>query len=248
MLEPFAPPADAVPTDPGWPATRHVKPLGVRRRVTTSLLGLSAVLAGAEAGAIFVMVSLYSGPMMPLIELTDRIYLSADPDGALLLAGGVFALTTLIAPLLFVATAISWALWEYRAMRNLRALAGAGHVPEPRFSPAWAVGTWFIPFLNLIMPYYVHREMFALSDPEEVRPTGFILLWWGCWIGAMVASAFMQRATNADLDVVLALSLVYGALLIAASLLGARLVRETSVRQQALIRRVEGREQDALQK
>ena len=49
---------------------------------------------------------------------------------------------------------VTFLVWLHRASRNLHLLSGR----QMRFTPGWAVGWWFIPFANLVMPYKVVRE------------------------------------------------------------------------------------------
>ena len=80
-------------------------------------------------------------------------------------------------------------LWFYRAYSNLPALGTA----QPRFSPGWAVGYWFVPVLNLVRPCEAMLELASGSDPgrtpdgrkEGYRPRWNLLIWiW--WVGNIV--------------------------------------------------------------
>jgi hypothetical protein len=65
-----------------------------------------------------------------------------------LLAGGVY-----------IATVVIWMVWIHRANSNCRALGAQGM----RFTPGWAVGYHFIPFVNLVMPYNAMAEIWRAS-------------------------------------------------------------------------------------
>lgn len=89
--------------------------------------------------------------------------------------------------LLLVFTGIPFLMWMHRAHRNLPAI-GARNL---RFSPKWAVGGWFVPFLNLARPFQVMTEIWKGSscaptgDPDypsvENRPASPPIGWW--WAG-----------------------------------------------------------------
>jgi uncharacterized membrane protein len=69
----------------------------------------------------------------------------------------------------------------YRMMRNLHQLGAS----QARISPGWAVGWYFIPFANLVMPVRAvtqiwHGTFGELNTPRE--PGGMIGLWWACWL------------------------------------------------------------------
>ena len=82
--------------------------------------------------------------------------------------------------------AIAWLIWQFRAQRNLRALGAQGL----KYSPGWAVGWWFVPFANLVLPFLTVRELYKASDPRrgsidwKSRPTHPLLgFWWAAWLG-----------------------------------------------------------------
>jgi hypothetical protein len=102
--------------------------------------------------------------------------------------------------LIMVGAIVMWCLWQFRAHANLRPL-GAGNL---KFSPGWVVGWWFIPVMNLAMPYLTMRELHKASDPESgaidwpTKPTAAVLpVWWLAWVAGYVlfgvASAVAPR-------------------------------------------------------
>jgi hypothetical protein len=97
----------------------------------------------------------------------------------------------------FIATAVMFLIWENRAYKNLPPLG----VPRPDFSSGWVVGSWFVPFLNLIRPYEIVKYIRNMSDPETVSVGGYyesggnIMLkaWWGFWIASNIVDRFFAR-------------------------------------------------------
>ena len=94
-----------------------------------------------------------------------------------------------ISSLVGLATVIVWVVWQYRAQSNLRPL-GASNV---KYSPGWAVGWWFIPFANFVMPYLTMRELAKASDPnagaidwKASRTPPLQVLWWGAVLGIVI--------------------------------------------------------------
>jgi hypothetical protein len=77
---------------------------------------------------------------------------------ALLLA--IMLVVMLIA---FIASGITFLVWFDNARCNLPHL-GAEHL---KYKRGWAVGGFFVPFLNLVRPLQVMREIWHASDPEE---------------------------------------------------------------------------------
>jgi len=78
--------------------------------------------------------------------------------------------------------------WLYRAHANLRA---AGH-EDLQFTPGWAVGWYFVPILNLFMPFRAMKELWATTFAEENQfsseAPGTIALWWGALIVSGIVS------------------------------------------------------------
>jgi Domain of unknown function (DUF4328)/Protein of unknown function (DUF2510) len=98
------------------------------------------------------------------------------------------ALIALVDLLLWLGTAVVFIVWFRRAYRNLPALG----VEAPRFSSGWAVGAWFVPFLNLVRPKQIMDDIWQASDPAlparqsgaGIRPPVPFLLtaWWTMFI------------------------------------------------------------------
>ena len=106
-----------------------------------------------------------------------------------------------LALLLAIGSAISWCMWQHRAHRNLRPLARSGL----EYTPAWAVGWWFIPVASLWKPYGAVRELWKASDPgsdslawRSVPTWSAIGWWWAAWLASTVVLfiAAAQRAAD----------------------------------------------------
>jgi len=78
-------------------------------------------------------------------------------------------------------------VWFRRSYQNLSTL-GAEHLES---TPGWAVGGWFVPFLNLVRPYRIAKEMWIVShraasydDLLDAPPVSFtpVSVWWGLFI------------------------------------------------------------------
>src|SRR5215470_11271448 len=91
----------------------------------------------------------------------------------------------------FIAAAVVFLFWQHRAYKNLLALDAI----RPDFSSGWAIGIWFVPFLNLFRPYEIVKYIHDKSDPDTMNAevghydTGgnFTLkAWWGFWIATAI--------------------------------------------------------------
>jgi hypothetical protein len=72
-----------------------------------------------------------------------------------------------------VAAVIVACIWQHRAASAGRALG----IPSRR-SPAWGVGSWFVPIVNLWMPYSAVRDCLPPDHPYRRR----VLQWWIAWL------------------------------------------------------------------
>jgi|GEM_PF-4073953 len=106
--------------------------------------------------------------------------------GLAMIAFGCFTLA------LYIATAVFFLMWTYRANNNLRVLGTLGM----QFTPTWSIIWWFIPFANWVVPFFILRELYAASGgtaPGQVtwrnNPTSpLLIIWWLTWVGAALLS------------------------------------------------------------
>ncbi len=103
-------------------------------------------------------------------------------------AGMILVLPTLAKLLLYFATVVVFCVWIHRAHKNLQAL----RVQHLQYSPGWAVGYYFVPFLNLVRPMQVMQEIWhgsvAPQPGQDAAAWKFASTptliggWWGAWI------------------------------------------------------------------
>src|SRR5262245_62496938 len=137
---------------------------------TTILLAANVLLAVIQVGFESLQLFLISSqPETATSALSDDDADISDMPGgilqlAVLMHGGVAAVFNL---LVLIATIIVFLIWEHRANSNLRPLG----VPRPEFSSRWAVGSWFVPFLNLVVRFQIVRFIWhkRCSDAVKVK-------------------------------------------------------------------------------
>jgi hypothetical protein len=110
-------------------------------------------------------------------------------------------------------TAVAFLVWLHRASENLPAFRS-----EPlEFTPGQAVGSFFIPFINLIRPYEVMREVWQASDPgvsprssatfRNAETSRLVIVWWllflvrnvpGWWVlhSSQAAGSPLEKLTS----------------------------------------------------
>ena len=82
----------------------------------------------------------------------------------------------------FITTVVFFCMWIHRANRLTRRFSPEGM----QYTPGWAVGWFFIPFANLVMPYKVMSEIWQRNGqaPGEMGPpsNGLVGAWWLCYV------------------------------------------------------------------
>ena len=141
-----------------------------------------------------------------------------------------------------LATAVVFIWWLWRAYGNLFALSSR----HPSTKRGWAIGAWFVPFLNLFRPYEIVRETWWVSaNPREAGQTWdytpvaapVIKWWWGLYLFANIYGRILNRLPlpeTVEGSQRLSVAIIAGALLEAtAAILAARVVKMISDQQDA---------------
>ncbi len=149
-----------------------------------------------------------------------------------------------------IAAAIFFMRWFHRAYSNLARVADA----PTRYPSWWAVWGFLIPFLNLIRPQQLMREIWDTSTgvwastPERVaglrQPADRVNLWWGCFIasnllGNVAARVGWKASTAGESLGAAGLDLAATGFDVVAALVAIALVRATTALQLPLLDRTD---------
>lgn len=140
-----------------------------------------------------------------------------------------------------VTTGILFLTWMRRAYNNLPAFG----MHDPTYSPGWAVWGFLIPFLNIIRPLQVMKELWRASDPHVRPEPGWVTArvsplvgwWWGMYLIMNFVASFGMRlalegsSAAGDLHELTLIDVIASALTIPAAVLAAGVVREIMVKQ-----------------
>jgi hypothetical protein len=138
------------------------------------LVTTCVVLVVALANRLSVVADVRNGNFTNILERAQ------DADDFVSGANAAFLLVQLLLAVLFIT-------WNFRAAKNNEALDRH----HPRFAPGWAIGGWFIPIANLVIPVMLMQDLWRGATPEIPRgdPTwrrarGAVLigLWWTVWL------------------------------------------------------------------
>ncbi len=105
----------------------------------------------------------------------------------------IMALLGLALAAVSIAQVVVGVVWMHRAYSNVKSFGARGLA----WSPGWAVGAWFIPIANLVIPFMIMVEIWKSSHPDAPGPDGWkslptpgwLVALWVLWVGAFVASA-----------------------------------------------------------
>lgn len=163
----------------------------VRARIVIILLA---------AGSLIALLSVFVAIGACFLPTTDLARLGEDPFGLVVLLA-TFGLL-LIQALLYAATAVFFLMFIYRAHQNLPALG----TPTNRlqYSSGWMVGSFFVPFASLVIPYRSVKELWQRSQPVpdnvpgvfgyQPDPPAYFAAWWFFWILANVGDNIFYRS------------------------------------------------------
>jgi len=104
-------------------------------------------------------------PEILRIELISRATSGGISDAEAAANDSIQQLIGVLQLILTLGTVVAFLVWFHRAHKNLPALGGR----ELKYTPGWAVGGFFVPFLNLVRPLQVMREIWHGSDPAGLE-------------------------------------------------------------------------------
>lgn len=120
---------------------------------------------------LFVLMALVSAATIPCAMFATAI-VGVDFEGddvpvsaflALVPTLGLLVVSYVQAPIR-LALAVGFLIWVHGVRKNLDVLGAQGL----SFSPGWSVGAFFVPVLNLLVPYQVVNEVWRASEPTRV--------------------------------------------------------------------------------
>ncbi|MHA4819061.1 protein kinase domain-containing protein [Streptomyces aculeolatus] len=171
----------------GWQTPRP--PVPGRPRAVRPIATALQVLLGVYAAYVCLQVIQEINLLVLLSEDgADTWYMAEDLDRMENFTAGNF--------LLFAVCAVLWSVWFYRLRTNSEAFAPG----QVRYSSGLAIGSWYIPVVQLWFPMQIANDMFRINSPfpHHARPPagygprpvsygkGVLNFWWAAWVATMV--------------------------------------------------------------
>jgi hypothetical protein len=230
-----APPGQLAPVVP--PRWRSLQGL------TTALTLLFSL---AAADAVFGVIA-YANRVKFIKDVLDgNVGFNAGQraDNADNLVGAAAGIMALLSIAIFVLIII----WLWRAAKNNEALGRM----NPRLGPGWAIGGWFIPFANLVIPILILQDLWRGANPEvargdpgwrATRGSGLIGWYWATFVLSLLRAGFGRSSAHINVrsemrglrahDVVAAIGMAFA---VAAAVLAVFVVRRLAERQEDCLR------------
>ncbi len=175
------PPGELAPEDRAAPAVWPPPPVGQTDPSQLSAAPFGVPFRSGASLAVWITVFLGLGIACDLSGLFIAPLRSDDHN----LISALFAV---LQGLLLIVTGILFFVWTYRSYKNLSAFDAGGL----KTTPGWAVGYFFVPFLNLVRPLQAFKEMWrasAITAPDagrwawtSTRSSPLVLSWWLLWL------------------------------------------------------------------
>lgn len=71
-------------------------------------------------------------------------------------------ISNVLALIIYISSAVIYFIWIRQAYRNLHTL----QLRRTEYSSGWAIGAYFVPFINYVRPYRMMKEIWFGSQPE----------------------------------------------------------------------------------
>lgn len=149
--------------------------------------------SAAIARGLLVGYMIAGGIMLVLIVLQFAAPIRSE---AVFLALG---LATLAMMACVLASVVAVSVWVYLAHDNLRALGLA----ELKYAPGWAVGSFFVPVVNLVVPFQAMRNLYNRSMGEDAHlaheSAPDVSSWWTCYIVGTAVQLYLTGMVLIDM-------------------------------------------------
>ncbi|HWM12228.1 MAG TPA: DUF4328 domain-containing protein [Solirubrobacteraceae bacterium] len=165
----------------------HYIPLRGRVQAVTIVFVLMALLCAA---------AVWSGWLEA--QLMDRLIAGEEVTDADATANDDRqALVGLIQFAVWIASAVVFIRWMHGAYRNVTIVAPT----ERRYGAGWAIGSWFVPIMNLFRPKQITNDIWRAGgrDEQDAQPGWLLIGWWTFYLlGNFVVNIAARSYTDAE--------------------------------------------------
>jgi hypothetical protein len=217
-----------------WDGTRWVPTPPQPQAYAPAVEAFESAAGRANLASIFIGLSIAGIGVLAIANLAIDLE-PANPSESQDLTVGLLALVGLMAWIgTYVTAIVFFCMWLHRVVRNMPALGS----PDPRWTPARAVGYCFVPFLNFVHPLWsvldawrgsdASRRVLYLQDRAVLGTPPLLVSWWVLWLGGLGISRVSSNMTG---PIAAALDVASGLALMGAAVLLIQIVRRLTARQ-----------------
>ncbi|WP_326767345.1 DUF4328 domain-containing protein [Streptomyces sp. NBC_01591] len=111
------------------------------------------------------------------------------------LADNLYGSASVLQTLVYLATGVVFIIW----FRRVRLNAEVFDPSMQSMRPGWAVGAWFIPIANWVLPRRIAGGIWTASAQTNTDgswrtvPATLMNLWWGAWVCSQIISQYTAR-------------------------------------------------------
>ncbi|MCF2531590.1 DUF4328 domain-containing protein [Yinghuangia soli] len=194
------PPAPAMPGGTGWGGGYGMAPQWSPFQSIQGLGTALMILFGVAAGTGVLSTVAYFRRASVLDDISEGRLWDSDPEGADDLVQAALGFTGVA----MLAVAVLMIIWLYRARANTDGWAAP---PATMSSKGWAIGGWFIPVANWVIPAIVVNDTWKRSDVRASVPggrpggRGLLWAWWVCYVLATLLYSVSAITRKSEDDV-----------------------------------------------
>lgn len=164
------------------------------RRYRVRRLGRAATILVVLAGLAFAVAIHFHGWILFEYTRSGRsagLVPAVDASNAGSTAAAVVGLTA----------GVVFLVWLARARRNVQAGPRCSHAPDaPVLGPGWAIGAWFVPIANFVLPPIVLGDLWRGSRPAARPGYRLIITWWLALCAALLLNLIADMARAAPVN------------------------------------------------
>ncbi|WP_169950476.1 DUF4328 domain-containing protein [Microbispora sp. H11081] len=160
-------------------------------------VGTAAVVMLAADSVVCLMASVIDAQRAVLVDrfLTDT---NSVPISDLETNDVLYAASGLVETVVYVATAVAFLVWLFRARANAEVLCPW---PQRRATP-WLIFGWVVPIVNFWFPKQIVDDIWTSSKPGAVeesgslataRRSGLVWAWWLAWVVMTLVTRLVSR-------------------------------------------------------
>jgi Domain of unknown function (DUF4328) len=163
----------------------------------SDILGVAVLVARHNRLRIALIISLglaVATFLFEVAELAGIFTVSADPEVEFTTFDWIYLSVATAFLVVSITTIILWCMWVHRAARNI---VESG-LTAFSFTPAWAVGWYFIPIATWFKPFQAMREIWngSVGDMGDLTlPQPLLTKWWASWLVSSILSNISFRIT-----------------------------------------------------